>query len=469
MTLLQQNLSFRRTTILFRSGILFMMLAFLCLCGQFTAYAATQPINSVTVKVKASLKAGQDLPKKIQLESSSASSGEVAVKAGATTYKVTAAEWVSGTGTELKSGQQPTMKVTLEPTDVSKHYFLASYRASNVSISKGTFVSAQRSGNKLILSFKLEAITGQYDAPSDIYWNDNKLGEIRWTRPDNTSGHYVVDLYRDKRKITSVESSSLSHNFYPYMNFSGSYTVKIKTVAYTDEQKKVAKDSKTIESTTLYIDDRNTSDGVGQVSETTDTSFVYGWYKQGDYWYYRYQTGLLQQNGWAKINQIWYLFDTQGRMLTGWQVSNGKYYYFLPSGAQYTGWLLNGDKWVYLVPEAELKAGESEGQLTTPGWRSINHLYYYFNADGTMYTGWLNDNGKYYYLNEQNNSLYGVMFTGWIHRNGVTYYCDESGAMVEGWKEIDGEWYYFYPGSGNMAINTYIGSYYVNNDGIWQH
>jgi glucan-binding YG repeat protein len=253
------------------------------------------------------------------------------------------------------------------------------------------------------------------------------------------------------------------------MNFSGSYTVKIKTVAYTDEQKKVAKDSKTIESTTLYIDDRNTSDGVGQVSETTDTSFVYGWYKQGDYWYYRYQTGLLQQNGWAKINQIWYLFDTQGRMLTGWQVSNGKYYYFLPSGAQYTGWLLNGDKWVYLVPEAELKTGESEGQLTTPGWRSINHLYYYFNADGTMYTGWLNDNGKYYYLNEQNNSLYGVMFTGWIHRNGVTYYCDESGAMVEGWKEIDGEWYYFYPGSGNMAINTYIGSYYVNNDGIWQH
>jgi hypothetical protein len=78
-------------------------------------------------------------------------------------------------------------------------------------------------------------------------------------------------------------------------------------------------------------------------------------------------------------------------------------------------------------------------------------------------------NGKYYYLNEQNNSLYGVMFTGWIHRNGATYYCDESGAMVEGWKEIDGEWYYFYPGSGNMAINTYIGSYYVNNDGIWQH
>ena len=60
------------------------------------------------------------------------------------------------------------------------------------------------------------------------------------------------------------------------------------------------------------------------------------------------------------------------------------------------------------------------------------------------------------------------MFTGWIRRDEKTYFADSNGEMVEGWYEIDGAWYYFYPGSGEMAYNTEINGFHVDSDGVWR-
>lgn len=56
----------------------------------------------------------------------------------------------------------------------------------------------------------------------------------------------------------------------------------------------------------------------------------------------------------------------------------------------------------------------------------------------------------------------------WLNKDGKTYYFTANGIMVEGWWQIDGNWYYFYPGAGNMAVNTTINTFYVDQNGIWQ-
>ncbi len=53
------------------------------------------------------------------------------------------------------------------------------------------------------------------------------------------------------------------------------------------------------------------------------------WEKDVKGWRYQYQGDYL--TSWAKINEKWYLFGTDGYMLTGWQESMGHTYYLNPS------------------------------------------------------------------------------------------------------------------------------------------
>lgn len=445
--------------------LLFMVL--FCSFG-FDAYAATQPINTVSIKIRSKLEVGCKLPKNIIVEKSTVGFNEVAVTSSGNTYKITKAEWTSGSDMRLKSGDKPGMKLTLESKNISKNYFLSSYRSSNVTITGGTFTSASKSGDKLIINLKMDPVEGKLDEPADVYWNDNKLGEIRWTRPDNTTGSYELQLMRDTTKVTSTTSSGLLYDFYPYMTKEGKYYVNIRTIPVSDEQRKYAKSSDWVSSTELTITDRDVSDGKGQSggSGKAGSQYKFGWYKENGFWYYRYlDDNHLQGGGWAHIDNDWYYFNQYGQMQTGWQIIGDKTYFLLKTGAMYTGWMKDGNDWYYLIPKDELRNGEIYGQMADSGWRMINSHYYYFKSNGVMYTGWLYENGKYYFLNDIDNSLYGVMFTGWIHRNNKTYYCDYDGTMAEGWKSIDDNLYYFYPGSGQMATNAYVDGYYLNNDG----
>ena len=60
------------------------------------------------------------------------------------------------------------------------------------------------------------------------------------------------------------------------------------------------------------------------------------------------------------------------------------------------------------------------------------------------------------------------MVTGWINYNNKWYYADSSGAMLEGWQQGGGNWYYFYPGDGSKAVNTTINGFAVDGNGVWR-
>jgi len=45
---------------------------------------------------------------------------------------------------------------------------------------------------------------------------------------------------------------------------------------------------------------------------------------------------------------------------------------------------------------------------------------------------------------------------------------DENGHMVRGWKQVGDHWSYFYPGSGDMARDTWIDTFYIDGNGVWR-
>lgn len=135
------------------------------------------------------------------------------------------------------------------------------------------------------------------------------------------------------------------------------------------------------------------------------------WVKDSIGWWYQLFAGGYPANEWQNIGGVWYWFDVNGYMATGWRQIGGNWYYMNGSGAMTTGWQLIGNSWYYM--------------------------------DGS-----------------------GAMLTGWQDISGNRYYLDENGAMKTGWVWIGNECYYF-DGSGAMAKDTWIGEYYVDENGIW--
>lgn len=444
------------------------LLCGLLLMNPVQAMGATKPINTVSVRVNSDMEPGGRLPD-IEIGKGSASNGMVRVDASGK-YHVSEAEWVDKSSKEVKAADEPRMKVTLEPEDVGEDYFLASYKESNVKISGGTFVSARRDGDSLVVTLRLKPVKGDFDPPKDAYWHEDNLGEARWDKPENTSGYYELQLYRDDKSVYKVpKASGTRYNFYPYMTKEGKYTFKIRTIPSSGEEKKYGGKSEWIESGELEITDRYVSDGKGQQTKDSavkrGTKETVGWNEDGGAWTYRYPDGSLCRGKWEYMDGQWYYFNVEGIMQTGWQQIGGTYFYIHPNGQMAVGWTKVGDNWYYFHTGAD--APETEGSMAGAGWKVIGPYYYYFNEDGSMFTGWLLQDGKYYYLNTVDNSLLGAMFTGWIKRDNKTYFADSNGEIVEGWCQIDGNWYYFIPGTGEMACNTDINGFHVNEDGVW--
>ena len=434
------------------------------------AWAATKPISSVNVSVTSKLEAGSRLPD-IQIGGGGPSDGGITVKESGSKYSVTAAEWVEKGSDAVQTADEPRMKVTLTPTNVSEYYFLASYKESNVKVSGGSFVSARREGNDLVVTLRVKPVKGEFDPPKDAYWFEDNLGEARWKEADNDSGCYELQLSRDGKNIHKVEkTTSRNYNFYPYMTEAGDYTFKVRTIPKTELEIKHGKKSDWVESGELEITDRYVSDGKGQQSKDSSvvkgTKEAVGWFQEGGRWGYRYPDGNVCSGGWTEVDGLWYYFDDSGAMATGWRTVDGQPYYLHDNGQMALGWNRIGDTWYDFRPEGE--DGFKAGSLVASGWRVIGPYYYYFNDDGSLYTGWLKLNGKTYYLNTLDNSLQGAMFTGWIKRDEKTYFADSNGELLEGWNQIDGQWYYFYPETGEMARGTRIDGFPIDEDGVWR-
>lgn len=435
-----------------------------------TSWAAARPINTISVRVSSGAEAGVSLPD-LEIGSGSASKGQVLVGAGDSKYEIIGAEWLETGRKAVTAGDEPRLKVTLEPLEVSESYFLASYKASNVKISGGTFVSARRDGDNLAVTLRLKPVKGNFDPPPDAYWNEKNLGEARWEKPENTSGHYEVQLFRGQKSVFKVsQTSAIQYNFYPYMIQEGEYTFKVRTIPGSDNRTSHGTKSGWIESGELKITDRYVSDGKGQQAKDStvirQNQEAVGWIEDEQIWSYRYPSGELCRGQWESIDGQRYYFDVEGRMRTGWQRLGNDWYYLYPTGPMAVGWALIDGQWYYFDTGQEV--GADAGIMADDGWKVIGAHYYFFNEDGSMYTGWLTQNGRQYYLNTVGNSLMGALFTGWIKRDGKDYFADSNGELVTGWCQIDGFWYYFYPESCALARDTSVNGFYVDQDGIWR-
>lgn len=394
--------------------------ALLVLSTPMETLASVKTISSVTVNVGLEEMApGDSLPDETSFKLDEDTTGNY-VYTNSPKYEVSDIEWKTSTNKEMAIGDQPQMKVTLIATDPDSYAFKGGYQSSNVTIKGGTYVTSNRSGSDtLFVTFRFKPIKGTYESPTDAYWKDSGYGGARWSSVDYSSKAYDVYLYKGSTVIHKVEAiKATSYNFYPYMTKEGSYSFKVRTVPYTEDEKKYGKKSEWTESDEIYLPKEKVSDGSGQENGTPGATDTVGWIKDNDKWYYRYPDGSYQKNSWAKVNNKWYLFDSAGAMLTGWQ------------------------------------------QKT--------NLWYFMDENGAMQTGWILSNGKWYYLNPSaTTGVEGAMVTGWIAYNNKWYCTDATGAMLEGWRNVDGNWYYFYPGEGSKAVSTTINGFPVDANGVW--
>ena len=411
------------------------------LCFTAPAMAATRKkVNSVSLKVRSKMEAGDSLNAD-NLVIAEPDEGEIGVWTNSDKFTISSLKLISGSSKDLKVGQEIRIRAVLEIDDQDAYRFKSGFSKSSVNVSgNAECTEVSRTNYKLTVTLKLKGVKGNYEEPDEAWWydTDHVLGEARWKAVTRGSGHYELQLRRGNTLIKRVpDTTGTSYNFYPYMTKAGNYSFRVRVIPHTSGQKSYGKNSEWTDSDEIHIDEKHVSDGTGAVWDNAGSSSAdsqsapnppspgaggdgVGWIQSGSGWYYRYPDGQYKKGGWEKIQNRWYSFDDNGRMRTGW----------------------------YQAPN---------------GW-------YYLGQDGGMLTGWQNINESWYYLDDDPNSAtFGRMAANTVvSRDGRTWMVDENGHMARGWKQIGDHWSYFYPGSGEMARNTWIDTFYVDADGAWR-
>ncbi len=186
------------------------------------------------------------------------------------------------------------------------------------------------------------------------------------------------------------------------------------------------------------------------------------------------------QTGWQKDNwECWAYFNEYGHMLTGWQQLDGNWYYFqddgmmaagntLISGSVYPfstggiwdgtvkqpveeGWQQSGDgRWWYQLQNGDYAVGPIP----------IGNDVYCFDQDGYTSTGWILYTAQ---LPQALADYFGQdSFECWL-------YADASGRLLDGWQQIEGNWYYLWEYIMLSNMNAIIDYAYqnFNASGVW--
>ena len=148
--------------------------------------------------------------------------------------------------------------------------------------------------------------------------------------------------------------------------------------------------------------------GIAPEAETAGT-----WRQSDDgRWWLERPDGSYPKDGWELVGGYWYLFDSDGWMLTGWHKVGGKWYYMADSGA------MLADAWVQ-VSEGRWSWLTSDGSAATDGWCKVKGKWAYFDSDGyAAASKIIESGGKYYAIGDDCYMLEGAIPL------------DDSGAMV---------------------------------------
>lgn len=139
-----------------------------------------------------------------------------------------------------------------------------------------------------------------------------------------------------------------------------------------------------------------------------------------------------RKNGWVKKDGYYYFYK-KGRLICGRFTYKGKGYYCLKNGRRYTGWLVSKGK-----------------------------RYYYNRKNGIMFRNrWATGDKYKYYFDKSGVAIAGL----WLNYGGKRYYFLKNSRMATGWNTIGKYQYYFNKTSGAMAVNQWIGHYYVDGNG----
>ena len=204
------------------------------------------------------------------------------------------------------------------------------------------------------------------------------------------------------------------------------------------------------------------------------------WIQSSGRWWYRHGDGTYTRSDWEYIGNKWYYFDQNGWMITGWQKVKGSWYYMESNGARVAdGWKWINNKCYYFDKNGKMAADtwidgsyvdasgvwikdkkQEPENVTKTGWVQYSGHWMYYNTDGSyVKSNWKSVNGIWYYFDQN-----GWMATGWITLSSGKYYLNPAknsngveGAMLKGYKQIDGKWYYLQSGESPEGSLRYEG------------
>ncbi|MCI8569531.1 MAG: hypothetical protein HFJ11_06105, partial [Bacilli bacterium] len=154
-----------------------------------------------------------------------------------------------------------------------------------------------------------------------------------------------------------------------------------------------------------------------------------------------------EKNGWYVENNETYYYEN-GKKASGFKEIEGETYFFgLTTNKMLKGWQSVAEGRFYLNSEGKIKQGWNEidgekyyveNNYMVSGFKEIDGETYFFGlTTNKMLKGWQSvAEGRFYINNE------GKIKQGWNEINKEKYYV-ENNYMVSGFKEIDGETYFF--------------------------
>ena len=149
---------------------------------------------------------------------------------------------------------------------------------------------------------------------------------------------------------------------------------------------------------------------------------IYKWVKNDDgTWTYQSADGkLVVKDSWKFIDNEWYRFNKDGKMLSNqWFEENGKWYYIEKNGIMSKNeWVLVNGKWYY---------ANASGRISQNEWVLVNGNWYFANASGRIADSeWFIVEGKWYYAEKGGLIAQGKT----LKINYVNYTFDSNGVLV---------------------------------------
>ena len=173
-----------------------------------------------------------------------------------------------------------------------------------------------------------------------------------------------------------------------------------------------------------------------------------------------------QQKGFWVMDDKGWRYDTgYGYYKNDKKLIEDKYYYFDSDGYMKTGWIYDSSWCVWLY------AGDN-GELYTNCWANIGGKSYYFDDDGHMLVNHVTPDGYYVdpsgvWDNTPGWKYYEIDI--WNHIYLYCYVGQDGKAYTDGWKIIDGVYYYFDESGWCGCGGTTPDGYYVNKSGAWDN